>query len=84
MVRARAPVARITCFAVIVRLPPALRATVTFGTGAPFSSLAVPNSTSILCFFIRKATPPSIFFATPRERSMIFGKSKLAPLADRP
>ena len=40
-----------------VREPPAFRATTTLGAAAPFSSLAVPSITSILFFFIRKATP---------------------------
>ena len=48
MVRARAPVATMTCFAVSLRAP-----TETVGATDPFSSLAVPTTTSILCFFIR-------------------------------
>lgn len=82
--RARAPLARITFLACTVRLPPAFKATTTFGAGAPFSSLASPSITSILCFFIRKAMPPDMFLATPRERSMILPKSNEAFSTDRP
>ncbi len=76
MVRARAPVARITDLACTVREPPAFRATTTLGAGEPFSSLAEPSMTSILFFFIRKPTPEFSWDATLRERSTTLLKSK--------
>ena len=53
MVRARAPVAKMTCLAVMVRVPPAARSTVTPGASVPLVRRAVPAITSILFFFIR-------------------------------
>ena len=67
-----------------VRSPPALSLTLTAGTVAPFTSVASPSITSILCFFIRKATPLFIVAATPRERWMMASKSNAAPVAERP
>ncbi len=75
MVRARAPVARMTFLACTVRVPPAFRAITAFGAPCPFSSFAVPSITSILCFFIRKPTPPFSWAATLRERSITLAKS---------
>ncbi len=75
MTRARAPVARITALAVKVRSPPAESATTTPGAEEPAFSDAAPLTTSILFFFIRKATPAESCLATLRERSTMAPKS---------
>ena len=66
-----------------VRQVPALQRALS-GAGVPFSSRAVPTSTSILCFFIRNVTPFESCAATPRERftiasSITFGFSTESP-----
>ena len=81
--RARAPVARITCFALIVSSPLSVL-TLTSGAVLPFSRRAVPFTTSILFFFMRKPTPFSICAETPRERLTTASRSKPIPSALRP
>ena len=75
IVRARAPVARITALDWSVRDLPSFSATTTLGAAPPFSRRAEPSTTSILCFRIRKATPDESCLATLRERSITAAKS---------
>ncbi len=81
MDRGRAPVARMTCldFTTSTTLP-------SFETSIVERSLnlASPYTTSILFFFIRYSTPFEIRSATPRLRCMIFEKSKVRSLYEKP